>query len=82
MFTGYNGGLTVWQNDFVEEYFGIDPDVEVFVSGAITVFNGVISTIIGAYINDKRVAKKIAELEDNNIDVTDYIRSAILVERA
>ena len=54
-FTGFNGGMTVWQNDFIEEYFNITPILAVTVSGAITIFNGVISTMVGAVINDKRV---------------------------
>lgn len=56
----YNGGMVIWQIDFVEEHFGIQSLVAVLLIGGITVFNGVISTTVGAILNDKRILKRKA----------------------
>ena len=81
-FTGFNGGMTTWANDFVEEYFGIAPLTAVLISGVVTLFNGVISTSGGAVINDKRIQKKKDEISAaNDTLLTERINSAILIER-
>ena len=73
-----NGGLVIWGNDFVEEYFDIDPTVSVSLFGAITVFNGVICTAIGSMVNDKRVAWKKAEMGE----ISSEVASQVFIERS
>lgn len=51
------GGLTIWINDFIEEYFGIDPITSVLIFGGITIFNGIVASVVGSFINDRRVTK-------------------------
>ena len=48
-------------NDFLVEYFEVDPLHAVAIFGVITIFNGIVASIIGSVINDRRVEAKKKE---------------------
>ena len=49
------GGLAFWGPDFIHEQYGFSNASSTVIMGAITIFSGVVATLIGAAIADKIV---------------------------